>query len=437
MQIRNLLNLNLSNSQINRVFKNISSQITLNFINTLSQLIFPPLMIIIFGIEKFGFWIFLLSIPSLIGFFNISEAARIEMSINYNKKKKSEVQKIFINSNFLTSFITLLFVFISLIFLKFYHLDNKFIEEIDFKFLIFFIFTSFYLNFLFSILRNGILYKGILYIDTYIQSFFDIFSKVLILILGFYTQNLLYAGLALFVSNVIQSCVLYYFFTINNENLKLFSLKLFSKKEIFRILKLSIPHYISTLNVLLKNSVLIILLGSFFNYQLVGFVSTLKTLFYFLPIKFLDVIGKSFNYELTKFYSEGKKILLKKLFVKLMKFISFIIILYLFLSLTLGKIIYEIWTNYSYEFNNLVYILLIFETSLFISSYYVKIIQIYINKFFNLSIIELLVNLTVIIISYLSFLNGINFTIIFVLNLVASFILMFYNYYDTKKIFID
>lgn len=437
MHIRNLLNLNLSNSQINRVFKNISSQITLNFINTLSQLIFPPLMIIIFGIEKFGFWIFLLSIPSLIGFFNISEAARIEMSINYNKKKKSEVQKIFINSNFLTSFITLLFVFISLIFLKFYHLDNKFIEEIDFKFLIFFIFTSFYLNFLFSILRNGILYKGILYIDTYIQSFFDIFSKVLILILGFYTQNLLYAGLALFVSNVIQSCVLYYFFTINNENLKLFSLKLFSKKEIFRILKLSIPHYISTLNVLLKNSVLIILLGSFFNYQLVGFVSTLKTLFYFLPIKFLDVIGKSFNYELTKFYSEGKKILLKKLFVKLMKFISFIIILYLFLSLTLGKIIYEIWTNYSYEFNNLVYILLIFETSLFISSYYVKIIQIYINKFFNLSIIELLVNLTVIIISYLSFLNGINFTIIFVLNLVASFILMFYNYYDTKKIFID
>lgn len=331
----------------------------------------------------------------------------------------------------------MLFVFISLIFLKFYHLDNKFIEEIDFKFLIFFIFTSFYLNFLFSILRNGILYKGILYIDTYIQSFFDIFSKVLILILGFYTQNLLYAGLALFVSNVIQSCVLYYFFTINNENLKLFSLKLFSKKEIFRILKLSIPHYISTLNVLLKNSVLIILLGSFFNYQLVGFVSTLKTLFYFLPIKFLDVIGKSFNYELTKFYSEGKKILLKKLFVKLMKFISFIIILYLFLSLTLGKIIYEIWTNYSYEFNNLVYILLIFETSLFISSYYVKIIQIYINKFFNLSIIELLVNLTVIIISYLSFLNGINFTIIFVLNLVASFILMFYNYYDTKKIFID
>ena len=437
MQIRNLLNLNLSNSQINRVFKNISSQITLNFINTLSQLIFPPLMIIIFGIEKFGFWIFLLSIPSLIGFFNISEAARIEMSINYNKKRKSEVQKIFINSNFLTSFITLLFVFISLIFLKFYHLDNKFIEEIDFKFLIFFIFTSFYLNFLFSILRNGILYKGILYIDTYIQSFFDIFSKVLILILGFYTQNLLYAGLALFVSNVIQSCVLYYFFTINNENLKLFSLKLFSKKEIFRILKLSIPHYISTLNVLLKNSVLIILLGSFFNYQLVGFVSTLKTLFYFLPIKFLDVIGKSFNYELTKFYSEGRKILLKKLFVKLIKFISFMIIVYLFLSLTLGKIIYEMWTNYSYEFNNLVYILLIFETSLFISSYYVKIIQIYINKFFNLSIIELLVNLTVIIISYLSFLNGINFTIIFVLNLVASFILMFYNYYDTKKIFID
>ena len=88
MQIRRFLNLNLSNSQINRVLKNISSQITLNFINTLSQLIFPPLMIVIFGIEKFGFWIFLLSIPSLIGFFNISEAARIEMSINYNKKKK-------------------------------------------------------------------------------------------------------------------------------------------------------------------------------------------------------------------------------------------------------------------------------------------------------------------------------------------------------------
>ena len=73
---------------VKRVTKNFVSELNSNLIRTVIQLGFPPLMIFIYGIEKFGIWIFLINIPYLISIFNINlnDASKIEMSIFYNKK---------------------------------------------------------------------------------------------------------------------------------------------------------------------------------------------------------------------------------------------------------------------------------------------------------------------------------------------------------------
>ena len=59
------------------LFSNFSTQI-------LVQIIYPPLMLLFWGIENFGIWIFITAIPSTLSMLNLnfSLAVKIEMSIN-------------------------------------------------------------------------------------------------------------------------------------------------------------------------------------------------------------------------------------------------------------------------------------------------------------------------------------------------------------------
>ena len=63
------------------LFSNFSTQILILFI-------YPPLMLLFWGIENFGIWIFITAIPSTLAMLNLnfSLAVKIEMSINDAKK---------------------------------------------------------------------------------------------------------------------------------------------------------------------------------------------------------------------------------------------------------------------------------------------------------------------------------------------------------------
>ena len=55
-----------------------------------TQIIFVPFMILIWGTENFGIWVFLFSIPQSFNLLNLNivEASKTEMIIgNYSKKK--------------------------------------------------------------------------------------------------------------------------------------------------------------------------------------------------------------------------------------------------------------------------------------------------------------------------------------------------------------
>ena len=109
MKILKYLLPNSSKIQNVRVLKNLTSQISLNASSVIVQLLFPPLMIIFYGLENFGIWIFLTAIPSALNIFNfnINIASQTEMALYFNQNKNNEVQKVFINCIFLT----LIFVF--------------------------------------------------------------------------------------------------------------------------------------------------------------------------------------------------------------------------------------------------------------------------------------------------------------------------------------
>ena len=80
--------------------KNIFSSLSNLSFQTISQIFYPPLMILVWGTDLFGVWIFLFSIPSMFLLFNIqfNDAAIQSISIYNSRKDYKNAIYIFSNS---------------------------------------------------------------------------------------------------------------------------------------------------------------------------------------------------------------------------------------------------------------------------------------------------------------------------------------------------
>ena len=79
----------INKSDYERIKKNIFGN-GFNFLLTIgSQLIYIPLMLLSWGVTNTGYWMFFITIPTILSFWKLdfSEASRQELTLN--KKKKS------------------------------------------------------------------------------------------------------------------------------------------------------------------------------------------------------------------------------------------------------------------------------------------------------------------------------------------------------------
>ena len=74
MLISNKKLFTLNQTQKRRVIKNIFSGFSTESLQIVTQIIFAPLMLFFWGVENFGIWLFLLSIPNIFLVFNINMA---------------------------------------------------------------------------------------------------------------------------------------------------------------------------------------------------------------------------------------------------------------------------------------------------------------------------------------------------------------------------
>ncbi len=433
-----LLELNFYKFKNKRINKNFSSQVFLNISLTISQILFPALMIMFYGIENFGIWIFLTAIPTTLALvnFNFSTAAKTEMSIYYNKKNIKKINEVFTNCIILTLIFVLIFFFFTFIIINLYDFNFEILKNIDskdLKIIITCIFLSFYLDIINGIFKTGISYSGRLDIDTYLQMIFDILSKLAIIISGIIFGKLLFASYTLVIVNIVKIFSYYFFFISFNKYLNPFSLKLISKKQIFRLFQISLPYHLDIISGLMKNSFQIIILGIFFNAQIVGLVSTFRTLFYFLPIRIWGLITKVIFYELTKLYANKKYNLLKKTYFNLIKIISISAIFFILISIFLGQFVYNLWINFSYNFNYLLLLLIIFDVCIFELSHFISIIKRAINKFLDVSLFSILINSTILSVSYGLFVSQQSYLFLFVLNLIGSIMIFLFNSFRSRK----
>jgi len=330
-------------------FKENVSYHSFNFVSKIFvQILFPPLMILIWGAENYGIWIMILSLGALfIGInFNFTEVVRLEMTKLYKKSKKISlnqlISNLFVSHSINIAFYTLL----SLLFYFFISIDE--IESLaglnnnEIQFIFIFIFLSFLLENIINYFYPIITFKG--YTKNWIHqnTLFLFYSRFLIL-LGFVFNDFKYLALIYFVANIIRFLVMFYFFLKEKNNIKV-SLKYFNLKSCSDIFKKSISYSFEKINAVINQNLIILLIGKFFSPSIVALITTARTMFSYLPSNVYDIIYSPALIEFASLKNMNKQKIIQKvlLFLKPVLFVSFLFIPF---SLLLGKPIYGYWIS--------------------------------------------------------------------------------------------
>jgi len=424
-----------TSSQYARVKKNFISLLSNFSSKLLVQIFFPSLMIIVWGVKDYGIWIFVTALPSTFTFLNLhfSYAARIEMTINYARKNYKLLNSNFQNGFGLVIMNMLIYTILWLSCFLIVDLDLKIFENISddqIRLILFIILISFYFNIFDSILVTGISYWGKINVPTYIITIADLCTKVLIIFSGLFFNNLLYPAIIFFLVSLIRTSTLYYYFLNNKKSIEL-SLRLINLKASLNLFKLSLSFYAENVSQLIKHNALIIILGIFYSAEIIGFINTTKTLFYFLPIVFVGIFNHVGLYEYSEAIGKKTKSFIKQNYVKHIQFISIILTLFVILSIIIGNEIYSFWTSYVYDFNTILFLLIMLNAVLYLLQSTVGTILKSANNFFKPVIFEAVISLIALIISYYYLYNNYNFVEVFKIFLFASLIsLLVYCYYS-------
>ncbi len=432
--------LNIPSYRLRGIYKNFLSFFSIFSSQTIIQILYPPAMIFAWGIENFGIWIFMTSIPSLLTVLNInfSSVSRSEMSIYYEKKKLAHVNKIFQNTFCLVLLSSLIFFLIWFTIFSLDKIDFKTLENIDvenFKMIFLFLVLSSHCLIIDQIFYCGTTFKGDASKYNYNILIFDILLKILIPFLGLFTDNLIYASLIFFILSLCKTFCLFIFFKYQNKNDLNFKINFFNTKLCIKLFKLSLSYQLDNISNIIRNNGLIIIVGMFFNPIVVGLISTSRTLFYFLPIRFMNIFDLTVFFEFSKMYG-GKDVSSIKKFFKYHIYLNiFVMIGFSTLFLLFGKFIYNYWTNNEYDLLDNLMFLLIADTVVFNFFNSLETFIKSINKFFYSALLKSLLSILTIILSYALFNIGYSFLSYFIFNIISSFICLIFIFFTTYKIF--
>ena len=186
-----------SKTQKERVKKNFFSKLNSEFLQIIIQFIYPPLMLLIWGVENFGLWIFFTSIPNLLLIFNLNFNTSVtqEMTFFYAKDNESKVEQIYQNGIALTLLNILIFGLIALFSYFFFKFDFSIVKNLpkyEINIILLLIILSTLINIFNGIFTSGIYFQGKQFLVTNIAYISELFSKAGIVFLGLFFKSLIY-----------------------------------------------------------------------------------------------------------------------------------------------------------------------------------------------------------------------------------------------------
>ena len=356
------------------------------------QLLFPPFMLYFWGFENFNTWLFIFSIPQLLLFYNIATTipVRNELSICYANKEFSKLKKIFNNSLITTTLNILLLIILFIVFL-FLSKNNQIISENIYSISILFISTI--ISLLCGIFYVAISYKGNLSRYLNVEFKIDILIPIFVPLTGIITNNIFYASVVYLLLVILKFFLL--FRNIKDKNITLIpNISYIKIKVIKNIYKKSLGFNLELISMIIRNSGLIFILGLSNKLIFVGLISTAKTMFQHFPIRISNILNNSLMIQFSSFYKNNKfdkKI--RKFFFNSLLIILIFLFLFLSISYFFGLFIYDVWTNKNYNLTITLLLLIILDTIFYILGNFLIIHKKAINKYFKISLFELLINI--------------------------------------------
>ena len=429
----------LNKSQKGRIKKNIFSGFSTEIFQIVSQIFFAPLMILFWGVDNFGIWVFLLSIPNVLLVFNLNftDAAIHELTKFRVQKKYNKAQEIFQNSLVLVFINIVFFSFLAFVFYFFSQRDISILKDFndkDLYLILIFLVGSIYLN-LFASIFTAVLHSyGKLHYGYNVSLFTDLFSKILIALSGLYFDTLVIASIIFFIFTIIKFFLNFYYFLLYKNYLQL-SFKFVNLKKILHLSKLSVGHTADILTNVVKNSGIIIILGIFYDPYIIGYIATVRTLFYFFPVRFFNKLNNVVYFEFSKLYSENKFIIIKKALFSYFKLVLFLLIVFFFLSIFFGPSIYSLWLSNKYILENSLFFLILIDVLFFIMRSSLISLFSATNKNIILGLSDLVLIVITVLMIYLFSYLGYSYVLSFVFLALSSFVSLLVGIFMFNKFF--
>jgi len=419
--------------------KNIFSYSVNFFFNLVIQILFPPLMMLYWGSELFGLIIFLLTIPASLSFLilNFNTASRQEMLSARVKNNYNIINKIYSNTLILVSICYLLYFIFSILIINYFNfnIEGDFLSSNELKMILILLFSSYLIKFFEAIFALKISYFGKYYIPRNLDTLFELIIKLSMILIGFLKINLIFIFYTFFLIHIIKIFIYYLFSKIDIKiNFKVIYL---DTKYISDLFKKSIQYFFVYFEEIIKTSIFPFLIGLFFNMNLVAFYSTLRTMFYFFPKRFFEIISEVLQFNFAKLFYEKKIDLLKRIYTFQMILTLVLSSCFLIFSYFFGEIIYLFWINNKFMFDGYMMSLIVLDCFLICLSNSLISFFKSINKFQFFSFSSFVLYLIVSITCYFLFQNGHSFEIIVEASFIGSlivFILSLLYMFKLKKI---
>jgi len=416
---------------IKRFNKNFLSLSFNLFSKIIVHIAYIPLMFLSWGVTLTGVWFFLQSIPGILSIINFDPVNYTRQKLISSKLKN--YSKIYSNS-FLIIFINIIFLLAPYLIILLFLEKFEVLNSIKTNYYLIIIFM--YISNIFEILTNYNFLKkeinGEIHLRNNLQSIFYIFSRSSFILVGFYSNELIYLSIIVLVLSIFKYNLVF-FLNKKISNIK-FNTNLIEKKTLLGQFRESIQYLLYNSQFLIDIYTINFFLGFFFTGDKIAMINSLIILFKLLPNQINNIFISTLKIEYAKLFSKNK---FKKIF-ELEKIYDLIFIIFSILALTFtffyGKYIFNLWTNNNFLGYEILMYLILISGILDVFSYNKISVYAATIKFNNEPLKLLSISIFfLIIIFYLLNLNP-NLNVFFLIILLKSITVFFNSYLYSLKL---
>jgi hypothetical protein len=410
---------------LKRFNKNLLSLSFNLFSKIIVHIAYIPLMFLSWGVTLTGVWFFLQSIPGILSIINFDPG-------NYTRQKFisskfNNFSKIYTNS-YIILFANIIFLFFPYLIILIFLEKFEVLKSTDTNYYI--IIILIYFSNIFEIISNFSLLKkeaqGEIHIRNNLQSFFFIFTRISILLVGFYSSELLYLSITILIISFVRYSLILF---LNRNILSIrFNINFINKKTVLLQFRQSIQYLFLNSQFIIEIYAINFFLGIFFSADKLAMINSLIILFKLLPNQINNIFITSLNIEYAKLYSQNN---FKKIF-KLERIYNsgfiFFSILSLIITIFFGEYVYNLWTKNNFSGYQIFMYIILLGGLIDIFSYNKLSIYAATVKFNNEPLKLFIISIFFLIIGFFSLKLNLNLNLFFLIILIKNMTIYFYAY---------